>query len=150
MLQRVLSEAGNLQDFRQLWIENKKRRELIDHLVGENYSPEVLRELEEMQDFDYYDMFAHHGYRAQALKRQERGQGYLERNLPWFEDMPSDTAVVLRGFGHQFGLGGTEALESDSLWQVPEISRAGGLAALKKLGKPAAVILEAKERLFGI
>jgi type I restriction enzyme R subunit len=47
-------------------------------------------------------------------------------------------------------LGGTEALESDSLWQVPEISRAGGLAALKKLGKPAAVILEAKERLFGI
>ena len=150
MLQRVLSEAGNLRDFRQLWIENKKRRDLIDHLLGENYSPEVLRELEEMQDFDYYDMFAHHGYRAQALKRQERGQGYLDRNLPWFEDMPSDTAVVLKGFGHQFGLGGTEALESDSLWQVPEISRAGGLAALKKWGQPAAVILEAKERLFGV
>jgi type I restriction enzyme R subunit len=150
MLQRVLSEAGNLQDFRQLWIENKKRRDLIDHLLGENYSPEVLRELEEMQDFDYYDMFAHHGYRAQALKRQQRGQGYLDRNLPWFEDMPSDTATVLKGFGHQFGLGGTEALESDSLWQVPEISLAGGLAALKKLGKPAGVILDAKERLFGI
>lgn len=150
MLQRVLSEAGNLRDFRQLWIENKKRRDLIDHLLGENYSPEVLRELEEMQDFDYYDMFAHHGYRAQALKRQERGQGYLDRNLPWFEDMPNDTAVVLKGFGHQFGLGGTEALESDSLWQVPEISRAGGLAALKKWGQPAAVILEAKGRLFGV
>jgi type I restriction enzyme R subunit len=150
MLQRVLSEAGNLQDFRQLWIENKKRRDLIDHLLGENYSPEVLRELEEMQDFDYYDMFAHHGYRAQALKRQERGQGYLDQNLPWFEDMPSDTAVVLKGFGHQFGLGGTEALESDSLWQVPEISRAGGLAALKKWGQPGAVILEAKGRLFGV
>jgi type I restriction enzyme R subunit len=150
MLQRVLSEAGNLRDFRQLWIENKKRRDLIDHLLGENYSPEVLRELEEMQDFDYYDMFAHHGYRAQALRRQERGQGYLDRNLLWFEDMPSDTAVVLKGFGHQFGLGGTEALESDSLWQVPEISRAGGLEALKKWGQPGAVILEAKGRLFGI
>jgi type I restriction enzyme R subunit len=150
MLQRVLSEAGNLRDFRQLWIENKKRRNLIDHLLGENYSPEVLRELEEMQDFDYYDMFAHHGYHAQALKRQERGQGYLDRNLPWFEVMPTDTAIVLKGFVHQFGLGGTEALESDSLWQVPEISRAGGLAALKKWGQPAAVILEAKERLFGV
>jgi type I restriction enzyme R subunit len=150
MLQRVVREAGNLQDFRQLWIENKKRRDLIDHLLGENYSPEVLRELEDMQDFDYYDMFAHYGYRAQALKRQERGQGYLHRNLPWFDDMPGDTAVVLKGFGHQFGLGGTEALESDSLWQVPEISRAGGLEALKKWGKPAAVILEAKGRLFGI
>ena len=64
--------------------------------------------------------------------------------------MPTETAIVLKGFGHQFALGGTEALESDSLWQVPEISRAGGLAALKKLGKPAAVILEAKGRLFGV
>ncbi|WP_340124001.1 DEAD/DEAH box helicase family protein [Methylobacter svalbardensis] len=150
MLQRVVREAGNLQDFRQLWIENKKRRDLIDYLLGENYSPEVLRELEDMQDFDYYDMFAHHGYHAQALKRQQHGQGYLDRNLLWFEDMPSDAAIVLKGFGHQFGLGGTEALESDSLWQVPEISRAGGLAALKKWGQPAAVILEAKGRLFGI
>jgi len=150
MLQRVLREASNLRDFRQLWIENKKRRDLIDHLLGENYSPEVLRELEDMQDFDYYDMFAHHGYHAQALKRQQRGQGYLDRNLPWFEAMPTGTAIVLKGFGHQFSLGGTEALESDSLWQVPEISRAGGLAALKKWGQPAAVILEAKQRLFGL
>jgi len=47
-------------------------------------------------------------------------------------------------------LGGTDALESDSLWQVPEISRAGGLAALKKWGQPGAVILEAKGQLFGV
>ncbi|MDI1291161.1 MAG: hypothetical protein PSV18_00255 [Methylobacter sp.] len=150
MLQQVLREAGNLQDFRQLWIEAKKRRDLIDHLLGENYSPEVLRELEDMKDFDYYDMFAHHGYHAQALKRQQRGRGYLDRNLPWFDAMPTDTAIVLKGFGHQFGLGGTEALETSALWEVPEISRAGGLAALKKLGKPAEIILQAKERLFGV
>jgi len=150
MLQRVLREADNLQDFRQLWIENKKRRDLINHLVGENYSPEVLRELEEMQDFDYYDVFAHHGYHAKALKRQERGRGYLDQNQTWFDTMPADTAIVLKGFGHQFGLGGTDALETSALWDVPEISRAGGLAALRKYGQPAQVILEAKGRLFGV
>ncbi len=150
MLQRVLREAGNLQDFRQLWIEARKRRELIDHLLGENYSPEVLRELEDMQDFDYYDMFAHHGYRAQALKRQQRGQAYLNQNQTWFDAMSADTAIVLKGFGHQFGLGGTEALETSALWDVPEISQVGGLAALKKLGQPAEVILQAKGRLFRV
>lgn len=150
MLQRVVREAGNLQDFRQLWIEARKRRELINHLLGENYSPEVLRELEDMQDFDYYDMFAHHGYHAQALKRQQRGQGYLDQNQTWFDTMPADAAIVLKGFGHQFGLGGTDALETSALWEVPEISQAGGLAALKKLGKPAEVILQAKSRLFGV
>lgn len=150
MLQQVLREAGNLQDFRQLWIEARKRRELINHLLGDNYSPEVLRELENMQDFDYYDMFAHHGYHAQALKRQQRGLGYLEQNQTWFDTMPADAAIVLKGFGHQFGLGGTDALETSALWEVPDISQAGGLAALKKLGKPAEVILQAKSRLFGV
>jgi type I restriction enzyme, R subunit len=150
MLQRVLREAGNLQDFRQLWIENKKRRDLINYLVGENYLPEVLRELEEMQDFDYYDIFANHGYHARAQKQQERGQSYLDIYQTWFDTMPADTAIVLKGFGDQFGLGGSDALESDSLWQVPEVSLAGGLAALKKMGKPAEVILQAKGRLFGV
>jgi type I restriction enzyme R subunit len=103
-----------------------------------------------MQDFDYYDMFAHHGYHAQALKRQQRGQGYLKQNQTWFDAMPTDTATVLKGFGHQFGLGGTDALETAALWDVPEISQAGGLVALKKLGQPAEVILQAKLRLFGV
>lgn len=150
ILQRVVKEAKNLKDFRQLWIETQKRRELINHLLGENYSPEVLRELEDMQDFDYYDIFAHHGYHAQALRQQQRGQAYLDNNQSWFADMPNDTAIVLKGFGHQFGLGGTDALETPALWDVPDIRQAGGLAALGKLGKPAEVILQAKGRLFGV
>src|SRR5207245_378898 len=68
MIQRVLSEAHNLDEFRQLWIEAQKRRKLIDHLLGDNYSPELLREVEQMSDYDIYDLFAHHGYRARALK----------------------------------------------------------------------------------
>ena len=115
-----------------------------------NYSPEVLRELENMQEFDYYDMFAHHGYHAQALRQRERGQLYVTHNQAWFRDMPADAAIVLKGFGHQFGLGGTDALETPTLWDVPEIQQAGGLNALKKLGKPAEVILQAKGRLFGV
>lgn len=148
MLQRVLREARSLPEFRQLWIESSKRRELINHLVGENYSPEVLRELENMQDFDYYDMFAHHGFHAQALKRTERGFTFLEQQQGWFVEMPENTAIVVKSFGQQFSVGGTEALESNSFWQVPIIEHAGGTDALKSLGKPAAVIRDIKARLF--
>jgi type I restriction enzyme R subunit len=150
ILQRVIKEARSLHDFRQLWIEAKKRRELIDHLMGDHFSPEVLRELEDMREFDYYDLFAHLGYRAQALTRPQRGQAYLDGNQAWFADIPSDAAIVLKGFGQQFSLGGTEALEIKEFWEVPDIRQAGGLAALEKLGKPAEVILQAKGRLFGV
>jgi type I restriction enzyme, R subunit len=148
MIQRVLSEAHDLDQFRQLWIESQKRRRLIDHLLGDNFSPELIREIDQMLDYDIYDLFAHHGYRARALKRPERKIVYLEDNQPWFHGMDAGAATVLRSLGHQFELGGTEALETPALWDVPEIKLAGGLDALRKLGAPVAVMKDAKERLF--
>jgi len=150
VIQRVLAEAHNLDEFRQLWIEQQKRRGLIDHLLGDNFSPEVIREIDQMADFDLYDFFGHHGYHARALRRTERGGLYVSANQNWFADMEPKAAIVLKGFGHQFALGGTEALETPSLWAVPEIELAGGLAALRGLGKPVKVMHEAKGRLFGV
>ncbi|WP_395753780.1 DEAD/DEAH box helicase family protein [Prosthecobacter sp.] len=148
MIQRVVSEAHQLDDFRQLWIESQKRRKLIDHLLGEHLDPEVLRDIEKMNDYDLYDLFAHHGYHARALKRPERNIVYLEDNQSWFEAMDKQAAAVLKRIGNQFALDGTQALETAALWEVPEIKDAGGLEALMKIGKPAQVMMEAKQRLF--
>jgi type I restriction enzyme R subunit len=57
---------------------------------------------------------------------------------------------MLKKIGRPFGAGGTDALESAELWNVPEIRRAGGFTALKAMGKPAEVMREAKVRLFGV
>ena len=148
MVQRVISEAYTLNEFRQLWIESQRRKKLIGHLRGEHLDPEVLRDIDKMNDYDLYDLFAHHGYRARALKRPERNVIYLGDNQPWFDSVDPNAATVLKGIGHQFALDGTQALETPTLWDVPEIKAAGGLEALAKLGKPALVMMEAKQRLF--
>lgn len=150
VMQRVVSEAHNLDDFRALWIAAQKRRQLIDHLLGDNFSPEVIREMDQMTDFDLYDFFGHHGYHARALKRPERGELFISQHQGWFSGMEPKAATVLQSLGHQFAQGGTDALESPSLWDVPEIKVAGGLNALRGLGAPAQVMHEAKARLFGV
>lgn len=150
VIARVVSEAHNLDDFRVLWVEAKKRRQLIDHLLGDHLSPEVIRDAEQMNDFDLYDFFGKHGYHARALTRPQRGEHYLNANAPWFADMDAKSAIVLKGLGHQFALDGTEALESSALWDVPEIRLAGGINALSALGAPAQVMQDAKLRLFGV
>ncbi len=150
MVARVLREAATLHDFRGLWVETQKRRQLIDHLLGAHYSPDTVRELVGLAECDHFDLFAHYGYREKALKRPEREAAYLSAQAPWFASVDDKTAIVLKGIGHQFGLGGTDALESEYLWDVPDIRRAGGLAALRPLGKPADVLREAKVRLFGV
>jgi len=148
MIQRVLNEAHDLDQFRELWIEPQKRRKLIDHLLGDDFSPELIREIDQMTDYDIYDLFAYHGYHARALKRPQRKIVYLEDNQAWFDSIDSKAAIVLRGLGHQFEVGGTEALETPTLWEVPEIRDAGGLVALRTIGAPVAVMKEAKTRLF--
>jgi type I restriction enzyme R subunit len=148
MIQRVVREAHDLDDFRQLWVESQKRRTLIDHLLGDSFSPELIREIDNMTDYDIYDLFAHHGYHARALKRPERKIVYLEDNKAWFDSVDPKAATVLRSLGHQFEVGGTEALETPALWDVPEIINAGGLDALRTLGSPSGVMVDAKTRLF--
>lgn len=150
VMQRVMREAHNLDDFRALWIEAQKRRQLIDHLLGDNFSPEVIREIDQMNDFDLYDFLGHYGYHAKALKRPERGALFIGQHQPWFDSMDAKAAIVLKGLGHQFAQGGTDALETPALWEVPEIRRAGGMDVLRGLGQPAQVMREAKARLFGV
>jgi len=148
MIQRVLREAHTLEDFRALWVERENRLALIRHLRGEHYSPEVVQEA--LKECDLFDVFAHYGYQRAALKRWEREAVYLSGNSAWFASVNEKAAIVLRGIGHQFGVGGTDALESELLWEVPEIKRADGLDALKIIGKPIDVMREAKKRLFGV
>lgn len=150
MIERVLREAASLHDFRALWVDAPRRRQLIEHLLGAHYSPDTVRELMLTTEHDHYDLFAFFGYRQRALKRHEREAGYLKQQAPWFAAVEPKAAIVLRNFGKQFGLGGTEALESAELWQVPAIRRAGGLVALRGMGVPADVVREAKMRLFGV
>lgn len=150
MIARVLREAATIHDFRSLWVEAQKRRKLINHLLGEHYSPDTVRDLTGLTECDHFDLFAHYGYREKALKRPEREAAYLSSNQPWFASVDGKAAIVLKGIGHQFGLGGTDALESPELWNVPDIRRVGGLAALRTLGPPGEVMREAKTRLFGV
>ena len=150
VMRRVIAEAHSLDEFRALWIEAPKRRSLIDHLLGDNFSPEVIRDIDRMGDFDLYDFFGHHGYHSRALKRPERGALFVSGNQRWFDGMSAQAAIVLKGLGHQFAVGGTDALETPALWEVPEIRLAGGLDALRLLGQPTQVMREAKGRLFGV
>jgi type I restriction enzyme R subunit len=149
IIKRVLSEARNLDEFRQLWIESQKRRKLIDHLLGDDFSPEVIRDIDKMTEYDTYDVFVHHGYHARALTRTARHTVYINNNRHWFAAMHQAAATVLKTLGQQFELGGTEALETPTLWEVPAIKFAGGLDALRSVGQPASVVRTAKERLFG-
>jgi hypothetical protein len=63
-------------------------------------------------------------------------------------DLPAAAAATLAALADQFARAGTDGLESPRVFQFPRVQQAGGLSALRALGRPAEVIRETKSRLF--
>ena len=145
---RLVKEAPTVESFRERWVDPALRRELVNVLVASGYSPVVVRMVEEMDDYDLYDVLAELGYGLAPRTREARADAFEYKHDAWLRGLPEGAAATLRALAAQFAKGGTEGLENVEVFQTPKVRRAGGVKALAMLGKPADVLRETKERLF--
>lgn len=101
-----------------------------------------------MRDYDLYDVLAELAYGIDPNTRTERADAFNYKHEGWLASLPPKTAETLKALAAQFERGGTDALESPLVFSTPDVVRAGGLEALKTLGKPVEILHEAKERIF--
>lgn len=148
LAERLKHEAVNLAEFRERWITPPERQALMDALVKGHASPKVIQMVDAMQDFDLYDVLAALGYAVKPRTRIDRSFAFRFKNESWLDEMPSSARGVILGIAGQFEKNGTEALENREIWRVPAVQNAGGLGALRALGKPLDALQDAKTRLF--
>lgn len=148
LAERLKHEAANLAEFRERWITPPERQELMSALVSAHGSPTMIQMVDAKQDYDLYDVLAELGYKVKARTRLDRSLAFRFKNEPWLDAMPSPAKGVILGIAGQFEKNGTDALENREIWRVPAIQKAGGLAALRGLGKPMKALHDAKTRLF--
>jgi type I restriction enzyme, R subunit len=148
LISRLVIAAPTPDRFRRRWVAPDDRRDLINTLVNGGVSPMVVQLVRDMQDYDLYDVLAELGYGLNPRTRMTRVIEFSMKQQQWLNDMPARTAATINAIAHQFVASGIEGLENPAIFQVPEVQRAGGLPALKLLGKPMEVIQETKVRLF--
>jgi type I restriction enzyme R subunit len=145
---RLVEGAPTLERFREHWIAPPERHELLASLPDSGRSALLVRVLEEMGEYDLYDVLAELGYGLAPRTRVGRAEAFNYKHRDWLEQLPAAAAETLKALASQFVRGGTEGLESPQVFDTPEVTKAGGLPALKPLGRPAEIIRETKERLF--
>jgi type I restriction enzyme R subunit len=145
---KLTEEAPTLEAFRTRWIVPTARHEMLGRLPEGGRSALLVRELEEMEEFDLYDVLAELGYGMAPRTRVDRASAFTYKHSGWLKSLPAPTAATLRAIAAQFTRGGTDGLENPQVFQTPEVTQAGGLAALKALGKPADILRETKQRIF--
>lgn len=144
----LVSDCPTLGEFRERWVEPPNRQELLENLVRAGYSPQVVRLLEDMGDYDLFDVLAELGYGVCPRTRADRAVAFRYKHEEWLRGLPPRTRAVVLAVADQFAKGGTEDLENVYIFQTPEISEAGGIQALAEGGDPAVIIHATKERIF--
>jgi type I restriction enzyme R subunit len=144
----LLAQAKTIGAFRELWIVPPARRELIDALPDAGKSAPIVREVEQMADFDLYDVLAELGYGLEPKTRAARAGAFDYKAADWLASLPESTSATLRALARQFARAGTDELENPGVLTTPDVVAAGGLTALKLLGSPADILHATKERLF--
>jgi len=145
---KLVEEAPTLEVFRKAWITPQERREMLGRLPDAGRSAMLVRTLEDMTDFDLYDVLADLGYGMAPRTRVERADSFTYKHQGWLATLPEKAAATLKAIAGQFAEGGTDGLENPQVFQTPEVVRAGGLHALQVVGRPADVLRETKERMF--
>ena len=144
----LLTLAPTVEALRGAWCHPTQRRELLAALPYGLGAPRIVQRLDELDACDLYDVLARLGYGHKTRTRYERENLFALTQAPWLAAMPAPAANVLGQVVHLFGLEGIDSLESTQLWSVPEVAKAGGLNALKLVGKPADLLTETKHRLL--
>jgi type I restriction enzyme R subunit len=142
-------KVADLNSLRNTWVNPIERKELMNQLPGGESALRLVRELEEEQECDLYDVLAHLGFGYIPKTRTERAGGFTFRNKDWLKPLPVPTKNVLTAIAGLFAKGGIEELELNELFDEHEVKQSGGLEALINLPEePGFYINQTKLRLL--
>jgi type I restriction enzyme R subunit len=145
----VSEKVSDLETLRNTWVNPIERKELLNELPGGENALRLVRELEDEQECDLYDVLAQLGFGYIPKTRTERAGGFSFRNKDWLKPLPNPTKNVLTAIAGLFAKGGIEELELNELFDEHEVKQNGGFDALINLPEqPGFYINQTKLRLL--
>lgn len=122
----------------------------MNTLIARGFAPRVIQQVDGLTAYDEFDVLASTAYAETPRTRDDRAERFRVDHAGWLTPMPSDSRATVLALTGAFKLGGTDELGNRGVLQTPAVRRAGGLAALAKLGEPAQILRQTRERLFAL
>ena len=146
--EKLVDKVSDVNNLRNVWIMPDDRKKLLFNLGGEG-AVRLIRELDDKQECDLFDVLAELGYGVVPKSRSERVAGFSYKNKTWLRAFPDKTVNVLYSIARQFEKGGIEELETTTLFDESDVKSSGGFDALMGFNvEPQGLIQEVKSRLL--
>lgn len=129
----VVKIARTIEDLRDVWIDQGKRRAFLEELSQQSIYPDVLAELLKRSDVDGYDLLAHVAYGTILLTRDERVEALKNREQLFLSAFSDNARDVIFALLEKYRRAGLEEIENPMVFELPPFDRLGKLAGVGKL-----------------
>lgn len=129
----VVKIARTIDDLRDMWIDQGKRRAFLEELSQQSIYPEVLSELLKRSDVDGYDLLAHVAYGSIPLTRDERVEALKNREQLFLSAFSDNAREIIFALLEKYRRAGLEEIENPLVFELPPFDRLGKLAGIGKL-----------------
>lgn len=114
-----------LLDFKNIWIDEEKRKELLEELKRHSVSPQALAKLIDREDADFFDVLAHVAFDAPIVSRDERAQAIELRKQEFLSSFGADAQPILLALLDQYRTGGIEDISRKEVLTLPRFQEMG-------------------------
>jgi type I restriction enzyme R subunit len=148
LAESLLETVDSLDNFREIWVDAGKRHAMMARLPDDGRAASIVRNIEDREKEDLYDVLADIAYGMAPKLRSERAEAFTYKSASWLSNLPDDVEATLTAIASQFERDGTTVFETSSVFDVPSVRRAGGINALVKVDEPRGLLEETKRRVF--
>lgn len=141
----------SLDDLKNVWIDERRRKQFLGKLKEHSISPEALSKLLDREDADFFDILAHVAFDAPIISRDERAQAIEVRKQEFLSSIGTEAQSVLLALLDQYRVGGIEDISRKEVFNLPKFQEMGIEKIIRSFGGPekaATAIKQLQEYLY--
>ena len=128
--EKLKEKVHTLDDLRKIWIDDFKRKELLDKLKEEHVYIDLIRELEGLNDIDSFDVIARIVFNAPLITKDERIRYFINKHLSEIEQYGEDIKEIVFLILEKYKRGGIQDLSPRAL-RTPDLEKYSALSKFK-------------------
>ena len=129
--EKIKETVHTLDELKKIWLDDKKREELLQKLKENHIEIEVLKEIEDMEDVDSFDIIAHIVFNTPLITKDERIKHFINKHISEIDKYGDDIKEITLRLLEKYKYGNIEDI-SPKVFQTPDLVKFAALQKFKK------------------
>jgi type I restriction enzyme R subunit len=127
----IKNEIHDFNDLKELWVDDNKRIEFLDEIQKKRINIEFIKEAENLQDSDSFDVISHLVFETPLITMDDRAKHFLNTHMSEICQYGDEVKEIVFSMLEKYKKGGIETINSD-IFTLPDMKEKNAFGILKK------------------